>query len=100
MNIIEKTIKKYSKVKPKIRVIPFKQTKSDKKTAKLLEKIIIRNWGCIRDRIENEVLRPMTRCFLYGTHRWIGCGKKERHVCRICGWETWIINDPKYYGNF
>jgi len=38
------------------------------------------------------------KCFLYGSHKWQGCGKKGRHLCKICGWETWSGNNPLYMG--
>ena len=95
---IEKLIKKYSSLPPKIRVTPLIRTKEEEEKAKLLEKLIEYNWGTIQDRIIREVLRPMVKCFLFGNHYWIGCGKKGRHICRTCGWETSVMIDPKYTG--
>jgi 1-aminocyclopropane-1-carboxylate deaminase/D-cysteine desulfhydrase-like pyridoxal-dependent ACC family enzyme len=93
---IEKVLKKFS-VPPKIRVIPIKKTKEEYEKAKLLSALIEHNWSEIDERISKEIVRPMARCYLYGKHKWIGCGKKDRHVCRICGRETGVLFDPIYY---
>jgi len=93
---IFKEIKKYFKGTPRIRVIA-REPKDDEK-AEMLKKLIEYNWPEIESRFNKEIVQPMTRCFLYGSHKWTGYGVKDRHICKICGWKTWTINDPKYMG--
>lgn len=93
-----KQIQKLIDKPPKLRVIPLQQTKDEKLKAKVLSKILEHEWGTIEARIKSEIYQPMIKCFMYGVHRWRGYGEKNRHICKICGWKTWIGNDPQYTG--
>ena len=94
---IFKDIRKLFNKPPKLEVVPIMP--EDKEKAKLLEELIKYNWGEIEDRFNREILRPMTKCMLYGRHKWAGYGVKDRHICRNCGWKTWIGFDPIYDGS-
>jgi hypothetical protein len=93
---IEKLIEACSSITPKIQVVPINRTKDEQEKAELLEKLIVREWYLIDGRIQDEIVRPMVDCFLYGKHRWIGCGEKDKHTCRRCGMKASIIYDPEY----
>lgn len=95
--LVDKIIKELDKP-PKLRVIPIIQTKDEKLKAKLLSKILEYQWGTIEERFRNEILKPTLKCYLYGKHNWYGCGKKNKHKCKICGWETYVENNPIYTG--
>lgn len=95
--IVDKLIKQLDKPH-KLGFIPLNQTKDEKLKVKLLKKLLEYNWWIIEDRFKKEIYYPTIKCYMYGSHRWIGCREKNRHVCRICGWKTHVIIDPIYIG--
>lgn len=81
---------------PEIRVTPLLRTKYEEKKAKLIKALIEYNWSEIDNRIQNEIIRPLTRCIIIGQHSWRGFGIPNKHICKNCGWKTSVNIDPVY----
>lgn len=91
-------IEKEWKKPPKVRI--FAQQPEDDQRAELMQKVLeyqwAENWPVVRADIEARMRIMIQKCYLVGSHNWVGYGQKGKHICRRCGLKAGIAYDPTF----